>query len=117
LDHARDVKFELDFYGGHGDGSNGVFRFMSCEDAKPMAVIASVGDGWDHVSVSRPDRCPTYDEMEQIAKAFFKDDEAAVQYHVPAKDHVNVHRFCLHWWRPTYVKLVRPPGYMIGPKA
>lgn len=116
LDYARDVKFERQMYGGNGDGGNGVFRFMSCLDAQPMAVVASNGDGWDHVSVSRNDRTPHYEEMEQIAALFFEVDEAAVQYHVPPSEHVNVHRFCLHWWRPTRDRLPRPPGYMVGPK-
>ena len=117
LDHARDVQFELKYYGRNGDGGNGVFRFMSLIDAKPMSVIASDGDGWDHVSVSRADRCPHYEEMEQIAALFFAEDEAAVQFHVPKSEHVNIHPHTLHWWRPTRDRLPRPPGYMIGPKS
>jgi hypothetical protein len=109
------VAFERRMYGGNGDNGNGVFRFMSCDDGYPLVVIASSGEGWDHVSVSRRDRVPSYAEMEQIAKLFFKDDEAAVQYHVPAKDHVNCHPNCLHWWRPNVEPLPRPPGFMIGP--
>lgn len=116
LDYARMVAFEQTFYGGNGDGGNGVFQFMSCIDANPLRVIASTGDGWDHVSVSRADRIPQYEEMEQIATLFFEVEEAAVQYHVPKSDHVNIHRYCLHWWRPTKDILPRPPGYMVGPK-
>lgn len=116
LNYARDVKFEQKMYGRNGDGGNGVFRFMSCVDGQPLAVIASNGDGWDHVSVSRNDRVPSYEEMEQIATLFFEADESAVQFHVPKTDHVNVHRYCLHWWRPTRDRLPRPPGYMVGTK-
>jgi hypothetical protein len=116
LNYARDVAFERQMYGLNGDSGNGVFRFMSCVDAKPMAVIASCGDGWDHVSVSRNDRVPNYEEMEQIAKLFFRPNEYAVQYHVPESKHVNVHNFCLHWWSPIKQELPVPPGYMVGPK-
>jgi hypothetical protein len=73
-----------------------------------LLVIAASGGGWDHISVSLEHRCPTWAEMEHIAKLFFKDDEVAVQYHVPAKDHINNHPYVLHWWRPRS-KLKRIP--------
>ena len=53
--------------------------------------------------------------MEYVAKLFFRDDEVAMQLHVPAKDHINNHPFVLHWWRP-HSKLKRiplpPKGYV-----
>lgn len=116
LAYARDAAFEVQYYGGNGDSGNGVFRFMSCVDGNPIAVIASSGDGWDHVSVSRNDRVPNYEEMEQVAKLFFRPTEYAVQYHVPASEHVNVHDYCLHWWRSLDAPMPRPPSYMVGPK-
>jgi hypothetical protein len=81
-----------------------------------LRIIAASGGGWDHISVSVIDRCPTWDEMEHIAKLFFKEDEVAIQYHVPAKDYINTHPFVLHWWRP-YNKLLKklpmPPKNMV----
>jgi hypothetical protein len=65
-----------------------------------LCIIASNDGGWDHVSVSVRDRCPTWDEMEHIAKLFFKENEVAMQLYVPATDHINNMPFCLHWWRP-----------------
>jgi hypothetical protein len=65
-----------------------------------LCVIASAGAGWDHISVSTPFRCPTWEEMELVAKLCFEADEVAVQYHVPLKDHINKHPYTLHWWRP-----------------
>ena len=65
-----------------------------------LVIMAATGFGWDHVSVSTVDRCPTWEEMELVAKLFFNADEVAMQLHVPLKDHVNNHPFCLHWWRP-----------------
>jgi hypothetical protein len=64
-----------------------------------LMVIAANGGGWDHVSVHVEGRCPTWHEMERIAKLFFKDNEVAMQLHVPAVDHINDHPFTLHWWR------------------
>jgi hypothetical protein len=76
-----------------------------------LRVIAASGGGWDHVSVSVEDRCPTWDEMEYIAMMFFKDDETAIQYHLPREDHINIHPFVLHWWRPLskLKKIPKPP--------
>jgi hypothetical protein len=115
LDYARALEAELKMYGMNGDGGNGMFRFMSCVDGQTLGVIASDGGGWDHVSVSRADRVPNYDEMEQIAGLFFQTDETAVQYHVPKSEHVNIHSYCLHWWRPTDEILPKPPANMVGP--
>lgn len=75
-----------------------------------LAVVASDGGGWDHVSVSRSDRAPTWDEMELVKHAFFHADETAMQLHVPPSEHINVHPNCLHIWRPQRVKIPRPPS-------
>jgi hypothetical protein len=116
LNYARNSEFEKRVYGVTGNAGNGVFVFKSCVDGDPLRVIASDGDGWDHVSVSRIDRIPTYEEMEQIASLIFQPDETAVQYHVPKSEHVNYHPFCLHWWRPTRDYLPKPPSIMVAPK-
>lgn len=65
-----------------------------------MRVIASAGQGWDHVSVSLPNRCPTWEEMDTIKNLFFKEDEVAMQLHINGKTKVNLHPYCLHLWRP-----------------
>jgi len=116
LDYSRALVEERKYYGRNGDGGNGMFRFMSCVDGQPLGVIASDGGGWDHVSVSRADRVPNYEEMEQVAGLFFQADETAVQYHVPKSEHVNCHPYCLHWWRPTEETLPKPPSIMVAPK-
>jgi hypothetical protein len=79
-----------------------------------MIAIASWGLGWDHVSVSCRSRCPTWLEMEQIAKLFFMPSEAAMQLHVPFAEHVNCHPYCLHWWRPQRGRIPRPPSALVG---
>lgn len=100
-------------FGGMGDHGNGAFLIP--REGVTLKVLASNGDDWDHVSVSLPDRCPTWEEMEFIASLFFKPGETAMQLHVPRDDHVNVHPHCLHWWRPRRGQLIpRPPTYMIA---
>lgn len=55
------------------------------------------GKIWAHLSVSRPDRCPTHEEMIEIKRDFLG-DLPAVSVWVPTRDHVNVHPNCLHLW-------------------
>lgn len=107
----------IDHYGWAGDDTCGVFLVPSPIDKAGMRVVASSGEGWDHVSVSRRNRCPNWNEMEYIKRMFFKDDEAAMQIHVPPSDHINLHPYCLHLWRPLDADIPRPPGWMVGPPA
>ena len=78
-----------------------------------LHVIASWGQGWDHVSVSRDDRAPTWEEMEIVKHIAFWADETAMQLHVPQRDHINCHPNCLHLWRPQAVRIPRPPDWMV----
>lgn len=100
---------------GWGDETCGSFKVPSPIDSKPLYIIASSGAGWDHVSVSRVNRCPNWPEMEHIRRIFFKDEETAMQLHVPPSDHINLHPFCLHMWRPQAAEIPRPPAWMVGP--
>ena len=79
-----------------------------------LVVIASTGHGWDHVSVSTASRCPTWDELEHVKRLFFLPHETAVQFHVPPREHVNIHPYCLHLWRYQYAEFPRPPSWMVG---
>lgn len=79
-----------------------------------LRVISGCGEGWDHVSVSLPDRCPTWDEMNWIKNLFFKPDELAIQYHPPEKDYINVCKTVLHIWRPWKTEIPIPPKWMLA---
>lgn len=91
----------------------GCFRFAVAGGGE-LRVMAANGDGWDHVSVSRADRIPSWTEMEAMKRVFFKPDEIAYQLHVPAEDHINHHPHCLHIWRPHRSKIPLPPKWMIA---
>jgi hypothetical protein len=99
----------LKLYGGYGDGTCGAFELPCPSSGRKLLCIASSGDGWDHVSVSLSNRIPNWPEMEHVKRAFFRDDETAMQLHVPAKDHINVDRNCLHIWRPQRQEIPLPP--------
>lgn len=115
LDKYRDLSpATVKYFGGPGDSACGSFLVPSPVDRKPCRVIASAGEGWEHVSVSRPHRCPTWAEMEHVKRMFWRDDEAAMQLHVPAADHISLHTYCLHLWRPADGYIPRPPTWMIA---
>lgn len=103
---------EIAFFGVNGDEHNGIFRVFV--NGKSFKVIASNGGGWEHVSVSRKDRCPTWNEMCAIKDMFFSEDEVVMQLHPAKKDYVNIHSHCLHLWRPINGQIIPiPPVWMV----
>lgn len=98
---------------GPGDDYNGVFDVV-LRHKQRVRVIASDGLGWEHVSVSREDRCPTWDEMCQVKDLFWGDEDTVVQYHPPKSQYVNIHKNCLHLWRPTEAPMPVPMKVMVG---
>lgn len=93
------------------DGNNGAFHFTY--NGARLVVIASDGEGWDHVSVSLRDRCPTWDEMCYVKDLVFEPEETVIQYHPPKSVYGNAHDYCLHMWRPQGVHMWRPQGVEI----
>ena len=104
----------LRIWGWAGDHSCGLVHVPSPVDGAQIRVIAAAGEGWDHVSVSRKNRPPNWQEMEHIKRMFFEDGECVMQLHVPVEDHINYHPTCLHLWRPHTVEIPRPPAYMVA---
>ena len=97
-------------------GCNGAFIVRVLVERKlvVLKVIASDGEGWEHVSVSRPDRVPTWAEMCAVKALFWQPEACVVQYHPPESDYVNCHPYCLHLWRPVGQEIPRPPAWMVG---
>lgn len=90
-------------------GFNGMFVFKD----RGLAVMASNGLGWDHVSVSRHNRCPTWEEMCFIKGMFFEPSENVIQYHPPEDNYVNKYVYALHMWRPQLFDIPIPPICMV----
>lgn len=106
-------------------GNNGAFQIPlravgppPWKDGPPtfVRVIAGDGLGWEHVSVSLPDRCPTWDEMCAIKDLFWDPEDCVVQFHPPRSEYVNCHPYCLHLWRPIGVDIPRPAPQLVGPR-
>lgn len=97
-------------------GCNGAF-LVPLRHGQKVYVIASDGDGWEHVSVSRQDRCPTWDEMCQVKDLFWEPEDCVVQFHPKRSEYVNMHPNCLHMWRPVGQEWETPPTSMVGVAA
>lgn len=81
---------------------------------RKLSIIFSCNEGWEHVSVSLPNRCPTWAEMCLVKELFWEDDEAVMQLHPPKADYVNCHPYCLHLWRPLVGQIPLPPKELVG---
>lgn len=81
--------------------------------AAPLRIIASDGEGWEHVSVSLPERCPTWAEMCLVKNMFWDDADCVVQFHPPSSEYINNHSYCLHLWRPTGHDIPTPPSRLV----
>ena len=114
LSKFRQPALELQLYGTMGGSGDGIFAFRSPVDSKTLRVIASTGEGWEHVSVSRINKTPSWAEMEFVKRMLFKPEEVCMQLHVAVEEHISVHRFCLHIWRPINQEIPLPPSWMVA---
>lgn len=95
-------------------GNNGAFKYELKYNRVQLFVIASDGDGWEHVSVLNKLRAPTWDEMCMIKRMFWDEDDCVIQFHPPRKVYVNNHPFCLHLWRKIGFDFPLPDTSLIG---
>ncbi len=65
-----------------------------------LLCIASIDNGWGHVSIILENRNPTWDEMAYVKKIFFEPEELCIQIHPRQSQYVNLHEYCLHIWNP-----------------
>lgn len=88
--------------------------FLNCGGAQ-LQVIATVDDGWEHVSVvvRGKKRCPTWEEMSFVKDFFWMSTEWVMQFHPPDHVKVNDHPYCLHLWRPLDGLMKTPERWMV----
>lgn len=99
-------------YGKSENGKNYGY-FVIPHNKNILHVIVSDELGWDHVSISLENRCPTWDEMSYIKTLFFKDNETVVQYHPEKTKYINLANTCLHLWKSTEFEYCLPPIYLV----
>ena len=96
-------------------GNNGAFRLKHIGNT--LFIIASDGNGWEHVSitVNKGTKTPTWEIMCFIKGLFWEAEDCVVQYHPPQSEYINCHHRCLHLWRKKGYEYPLPPKWMIGP--
>lgn len=98
-------------------GNNGCF-IIPFSMRTHACIIASNGEGWNHVSVhmvsKKQERTPAWAEMCKIKDLFWSEEDCVVQYHPPKSDYVNNHKHTLHLWQPTNLELPRPDAILVG---
>ena len=72
--------------------------------------------GWEHVSVSLPGRCPNWPEMCFVKALFWTEEETVVQFHPPDSVYISNHPYTLHMWRDTVGDHRLPPSIFVGYK-
>lgn len=100
-------------------GFTGLFEFVW--GFQVLRVLASDGQGWQHVSVSlvdHPKTTPRWEVMCAVKDLFFEPEDCVVQFHPPASEYVNHLPGCLHLWRCIDGReQPRPPAEFVGPKT
>lgn len=112
LEHLEPYRVPL--LGNMGDEKNGAFNIKI--KGEKYSVIASSGDGWEHVSISHKHKIPSWRAMCELKDLFFHEHETVMQLHPPKENYINNHPNCLHLWRPLGQEIPTPPLYMVGIK-
>lgn len=70
-----------------------------------MSSLATMANGtrWMHISCSRKNKLPSWEDLKAIKRWFIGDDAPAVQVLPREADYVNIHPNCLHLWAPAEV--------------
>jgi hypothetical protein len=102
-------------------GCNGQF-FIPHHRIKDYFYVCLISDGlgWEHVSISlitrkgkTVERCPTWEEMCYIKDLFWTEKECVMQLHPPHSQYINMHKYCLHLWRPHVAPIPLPDLLMV----
>ena len=86
---------------GAGEGLWGYFEVRTA-GGKLRIISSGAATGneeWEHVSVSLPNRTPTWAEMSLVKRLFWTDEETVVQFFPQKSAYVNDHKHCLHMWK------------------
>ena len=96
-EHLKEFRIrEGPFGSDESYGMDGAFYVPVPVTGRNLMVVASVGGGWEHVSVSLPERCPTWEEMYFVKDLFWNEDEVVMQLHPAKAENINMHPYCLH---------------------
>lgn len=105
-------EFRIPLMDEYGDSRNGAFRIKI--KGEEYLVIASDGEGWEHVSISHRHKVPSWKTMCLLKDMFFEDDEVVMQLHPKKSQYINNHPNCLHLWKPLTETIPTPPKHLVG---
>jgi len=93
---VEDGRVKSGYYASMRGDRHGAFLVQG-PYGRNLRILASDGDGWEHVSVSMAAdrRCPNWHEMCFVKKLFWEEDETVVQFHPKESEYVNCHPYCL----------------------
>lgn len=52
-----------------------------------------------------------------VKDTFWDKKDTVIQFHPPEKEYVNMHKFCLHLWKPIGKEIPMPPSIFVGLKG
>lgn len=105
-------EYRVPLMGEYGDRYNGAFRMKI--KGEEYTIIASNGNGWEHVSISHKHKIPSWKTMCLLKEMFFHDDEVVMQLHPKKSEYINNHPNCLHLWKPLNEAIPTPPKHFVG---
>lgn len=62
-------------------------------------VFVSIDGGNYHLSISTPDKLPSYEEMKEARYKFCPDEIYMAEIFPPKSEFINVHPYCRHLWQ------------------
>lgn len=84
----------------HWGPSAGGFASTSGLRVLSSVVVDREQDGrrWHHVSASRANRLPSWEDMCEVKELFVGLERKGIQIFPPRSEYCNGHPFCLHLW-------------------
>lgn len=117
LPEIEKYRFTHPLFGPSPKGSlYGAFKKTFYDKTLMMIASDGEGDGWEHVSASFPNCCPTWEQMCFVKSLFWGDDETVIQFHPKTSEYVNNHPYCLHLWKKKSNEYELPPSILVGIK-
>ena len=100
-----EAEAENDGMGGH---------YYDKYNNKNLNFIFSYQLGWEHLSVSMPNKTPSWEQMCMMKDIFWGEDEVCMQLHPAKENYIDNMPYCLHIWRPINKEIPTPPNLMVG---
>jgi hypothetical protein len=101
-------------------GNNGAFVLPARFGQRQLAVLASDGLEWEHVSVHafigkhvKSLFTPTWEEMCHVKELFWDLEDVVMQLHPARSQYKNLHPHVLHLWRPIGGTIPTPPRSLV----